>query len=189
LAPPKLRISLRSTGSEEIDTGVQNPNEPATPILTKSRWFHIRVTNARKWADAADVQVFLTRIEKPNAADLFTAIWIGEVPLKWRFMTAANPAPTRAIGHDAEADLVALLKRGATTLQPFLQLQPLYISSSLPVHHVGQSKLRLILLARGSRRAVSNPLVIEIAWDGQWPEKGEDPTQHIVVREVPLDKA
>lgn len=183
VSPAQTVISLRSTETEEIDTAFQNPNEPsARPARTKSRWFHVRVTNARKWAEATDVEVLLIRVEELDAADQFTAIWTGAIPLKWRYL-GVDPATTKVVGHDAEADLVAFFKNGATTPHPFLLLQPLFAPNRLRIDRVGRCQLRLVLLARG-RQVESNYLTVDLAWNGKWPETEEDAKRHIVVKPV-----
>jgi hypothetical protein len=186
LFPPKLCIGLLSTESEEIPTSLQDPNPFERPHLTKSRWFHIKVTNARAWVEATDVQVFLVRVEEPNAAGLFTIVpWAGEAPLKWRHMEA-NPATTRTVGgHSLEADLVAFFKDAKTRTFPFLQLQPVYVPNRMdPVRRAEHKpKLRLVLVAR-ERQVKSNHLTIQIDWNGEWPETDEHAKRCIVVREV-----
>jgi hypothetical protein len=184
LTPPKLRISLLSTEGKETDALMLNPNEPSgPPVPTPSRWYHVRVTNDRKWAEATEVQVWLVRIEELDAAGQFRATWAEEVPLKWRYMTVVNPAATRVVGHDQHADLIAFYKRGVTTLHPFLQLQALLIPSRLNIHRTGDCRLRLVLAARG-REAVSNELTVDVGWNGRWPESAEDAVRGIVIREV-----
>jgi hypothetical protein len=185
LLSPKLRIRLRSAESDELpNTGLFNPNDPSgSPFLTRSRWYHVTVTNARRWVEAKDVQVFLVRVEEPDEAGEFTTIWSGASPLKWRHMQSLNPAATRTVGHDAEADLVALFRDAATSKEPFLQLQPMSIPVLLNPHRVGRCKLRTVLRAR-ERQVESNHLTVEISWDGKWPEGHEKTPRGIVVREV-----
>jgi hypothetical protein len=98
-------------------------------------------------------------------------------------MSVVNPATTRIIGHDDEADLVALFKRGATTPHASLLLQTLFIPNRLRADRDGRCLLRLVLQARG-RLAVSNYLTVEVAWEGKWPKTAEDVPKCIVVREV-----
>jgi hypothetical protein len=176
---------LRSAESEEIPkTGLVNPNDPSGPaFLTISRWYHVRVTNARPWVDATDVQVFLLRVEEPDEAGRFTTIWDGPIPLKWRHMQTLNPAATRVLGQDADADLVAFFKDAATSKEPFLQLQTMHFPNRFNPHRVGRHKLRLVLLA-GERQVKSNHLVVEISWDGKWPDAHEKAPRGLVVSET-----
>lgn len=174
-------ISLRSPESEEIpNTGLFNPNDPAgAPHLTKSRYYHVRVTNTRRWVEAADVRVFLLRVEEPDEAGQFAVRWDEPIPLKWRHSSAA----TSVVGHDAEADLVALFRDAATSIRSFLRLQTAYFPNRFDPHRVGRCKLRLVLLAR-ERQAESNHLTVEISWDGEWPGEHEKAPRGMVVREV-----
>jgi len=98
-----------------------------------------------------------------------------------------EPDGYRVVGHDQFADLIAFYKRGATTVQPFLQLQPLLIPSRLNIHRTGECRMRLVLVAR-SREAVSNEVMIDVGWNGRWPERAEDLARSIVVREVSAPK-
>jgi hypothetical protein len=181
LAPPKLRISLLCATGEETDVTFKGPNQRAT--LTKARWYHIKVENARRWAQATQVQVFLLRIEEPDAADQFRATWTGEIPLKWRHIRSMTAAAARDIGYPCDADLVSLFREGPATSQPFLQLQPLIAPSPLEglITRDKKCRLRVVLLARGMQ-ADSNYLTVEIAWSGTWPQKTDDPC--MVVKEV-----
>jgi len=140
------------------------------------------VENGRRWSKATQVQIFLTAVQEQDVAGVFKAIWLGEIPLKWRHMSSLNPDPVRVVGYPAEADLVALFQRAATLTQPLLQLQPLIAPSPLDVHRIKECKLRVILQARGME-ADSNFLTVEIAWDGKWADKA-DAQMSMVVREV-----
>jgi hypothetical protein len=190
-APPKLSISLLDPAGEEteaqirgVETEAQIRGEvPPTDVVTKVRWFHVRVQNDRIWAEATDVQVFLLSVEEPDASDQFTSVWTGAVPLKWRHMQSMNPAATRTFGYPYDADLVAFFKRATTTPDPFMQLQVLLPLGRLSIFRVGKARLRLTLQARG-RYTASNRLTVVLAWDGTWPESAEQARRRIVVSEV-----
>jgi hypothetical protein len=139
--PPKLRIRLLSRDGEEADTQFQMPidtgggaiiyNGNVPPIPAKSRWYHIHVSNDRRWAEATDVQVLLKRLEELDAAGQFKVKWAGDIPLSWRNMHNLNAGVTKVIGYPEDADLVALFSNGAKTTEPFLQLRPLIAPSPL----------------------------------------------------------
>ena len=184
LLPPRLSITLLSQTGELTDAALSAPE--VSSIATQTRWYHIRIQNERRWVEATEVQVLLLRVEEPDPAGQYNATWIGEVPLKWRHMRSLNPAATRTIGKPDDADLVALFKRGLTTTNPFLQLQPLL--GVLPITRDGKCKFRVVLQARGTH-ADSNYLTVEIAWEGTWPEKGDDLRRILVVQEITAQPA
>jgi hypothetical protein len=106
LAPPKLRIRLKSETGTESDAYLQPQGPPdQQPFTTLSRWYHIHVENSRRgWADASSLQVFLTKIEEPDPAGQFISVWSEDVPLGWRH-GHENPSSTRVVGRHYDADL------------------------------------------------------------------------------------
>jgi hypothetical protein len=181
LAAPKLRISLRSTSAHDTDVTMQVPG--ATSVSTKARWYHITVENDRRWATANEVQVFLLRLEEPDASGQFVATWTGNIPMKWRH-GSINSSITRTVGFPETADLAALFKRGVDTTEPFLALQPIYAPSPLQglASRTQPCRLRLTLQAKAVE-ADSNYLTVEIAWNGQWAEH-LDVERSLVVKEL-----
>ena len=80
LAPPKLRISLLSEDGEKTDVALVAPSPDGLPqqfmpqIISKARWYHIRVENQRRWAEVNDVRVFLLRIEERDPSGHFRGV-------------------------------------------------------------------------------------------------------------------
>ncbi|MEQ9568428.1 MAG: hypothetical protein RLN85_21890, partial [Pseudomonadales bacterium] len=101
LVPPKLEISMERPLGIEVPTILTSPNGDQREA--KSRWYHMSVKNLRRWSPATQVQVFLTQVEKPDAAGEAKSIWVGEIPLKWRHQEIHPLA--RTIGYHAEIDL------------------------------------------------------------------------------------
>jgi hypothetical protein len=185
LLPPRLHISLSRTESNEIpNTGLVNPNDPSgSPFVTVSRWYHVGVTNARRWVEATDVQVFLLRVEEPDEAGQFTTIWDDPIPLKWHHMQTLNLPAGMVVGRPAKAALVAFFKDAATSKEPFLQIQTMHFPNRFNPHRVGRCKLHLVLIAR-EKQVDSNQVTVEVSWDGNWPEAHEKAPRGLVVREV-----
>lgn len=171
LAPPKLALQL------ENPRGVRTPIILAAPDMAPresvSRWYHVRVSNARRWSPASQVQVFLLRLEERDASGAYSTKWAGEIPIKWR--NAEISPVVRTIGYAAECDLCNVVK------DKWMELQPLIAPLSLSARRREPCQLRVMLQAR-SLETDSDPLAIEIAWDGGWAEDTEDMARHMVVK-------
>src|SRR6476646_6137517 len=73
LLPPRLRIRLAEAKVDIILARVKLGNEAET--IVASRWYHIRVENERRGNPVAGLQVFVLRLEKKDAAGIYTPFW------------------------------------------------------------------------------------------------------------------
>lgn len=173
LTPPKLVLSLTSGNGSKSPLTLRSPDGSERDV--ESRWYHVRVENSRRWSPATQVQVFLLRIEEPDAGGVLRSTWIGDLPLRWRLQEVFPLV--RNIGHAAEADLCNVVR------DKWVELQLLIVPKSLSVRYRGRCDIVVTLQARGID-CDSNLLRIKVAWDGHWSDDMTEMSGHMVVRDV-----
>lgn len=166
LASPRLMIKLRD-----------NSGEPTNfPDGSAVRYYHIAVSNGRRWAPAKNVVVYLTRLEKPSPdGSWHSALFSGPLPLTWQFAKFSAGLPS--IGHEKYCDLGRIIK--GRNFEILTQFKPNNFDPCL----YPKGKLRAHFSAIGEN-ARSAGLIVEIAWDGQWVEGAREMEQHLVVKEI-----
>jgi len=170
--PPVLGLRLLREEGEKgkiryaSHNGIEERSEEA-------RYYHIRVSNERRWSPANDVQVFLIRLEEPGPDEALQVMWVGEVPMQWRHQEV-SPL-TRTIGHDADCDLCSVGKG------KWLSLMPLIIPLNLNARRQERCRMVASFLARSTQ--VDSPILrIEIAWDGDWEDGDIEMQRHLKIR-------
>ena len=63
--PPKLSLRLENTSGEAIQESAW-----------KARYYHLRVSNSRRWSPAHEVRVVLLREEEPGPNEDLQVIWM-----------------------------------------------------------------------------------------------------------------
>ena len=171
LAPPKLVLMLINA------VGVKTPVQLAAPDGSTrkalGRWYHLRVSNKRRWSPATQVQVFLLSVEEPDASGEFKVKWIGEIPIRWRDQEI-KPL-TRTIGHAEDIDLCSVVET------KWLELHPLIVPYALDAKRRTACRLFVTLQAR-SIEADSDLLRVAISWNGKWADDEKEMAQHMVVK-------
>ena len=170
-APPKLTLRLETNDGVKIPVNLTAPD--GNTRQTEGRWYHLRVENERRWSPATQVQVFLLRIEEPDAAGEDRLTWIGEMPMRWRHQEI-HPR-VRTIGYPADCDLCSVIK------EKWLELNLLITPSEINAKRRDACRLTLTLQARGME-SDSNLLRVQIAWDGKWANDDKEMAQHMVVK-------
>jgi len=146
-----------------------------------SRWYHVLVENHRRLiSPATQVQVFLMRLEEPDAAGENKLIWSGTaVPLSWENQPIY---PTnRTLGHPINCNLCNVVK------DKWIELTPLVQPLGLEVRRRSACHFTVTLQAR-SVETDSNLLQIEIAWDGKWADDSDEMARHLVVKARPASR-
>ena len=173
LAPPRLMLKLENADGVKTPVSLKAPD--GSTRETMGRWYHVRVSNERRWSPATQVQVFLLRVEEPDAAGEFKVTWLGEIPIRWRDQEI-KPL-VRTIGHADDCDLCSVVE------EKWLELHPLVIPHALDARRRTSCRLIVTLQARGVE-ADSNLLRVEIAWDGKWSEDADEMAHHMVVKGI-----
>ncbi|MEQ9640614.1 MAG: hypothetical protein RIM84_11380 [Alphaproteobacteria bacterium] len=173
LAPPKLNLALKSERGDKTPATIKSPDGSASTLI--GRWYHLEVSNHRRWSPATQVQVFLLRVEERDATGEHKVTWVGEVPLRWKYQ-GMNPL-LRTIGHSVDCDLCSVVK------DKWVSLEVLISPSALETVRPGATDIIVTVQAR-SIEVDSQMLRIRIAWDGKWSDDADDMAQHMVVREI-----
>ncbi len=158
LLPPRLSLALRSKVGEKGQFRYPT-NGAAHEGVINARYYHVTVSNARRWSQAKETQVFLTLLEEECIGGGARVVWVGQIPMSWRHREISPLV--RTIGADADCDLCCADQNGR------LQLMPLIIPLNLKHTWEGRFVLWLTLQAK-SHLADSPPLRLKISWDGEW---------------------
>lgn len=174
--PPKLSLTLANLDGEKtrVRLAWTENNEPKER-WEDARYYHIRVTNARRWSPARQVQVVLLHVEEPGADGQFVVSWSGDIPVGWRHQQLFPPF--RTIGPEADVDLCSIVKG------KWLQLHPLIVPFNLDVVRRQPVTLILSLQAR-SNECDSAVLRVQVSWDGQWHDGAQEMRRHLVFKGV-----
>ena len=173
---PELQLRLLKPEGEETRVTLRSSKDGQEKMRDEdARYYHVQVTNKRRWPVANQVQVHLLRVEEPGPDNQYKVVWEGDVPLSWRHQEIHPLA--RIVGHAADCDLCSVIKG------KWLQLHPLVVPFNLNALRREPTQLRVLLQAR-SVEADSKHLAIEISWDGQWADGEKEMMRHMVVREA-----
>jgi hypothetical protein len=176
--PPLLALRLLSAEGElttltltQVENGaLRQRQEPA-------RYYHLLVSNARRWSPAKQVQVMLMRLEEPGPDGTLQPRWTGDVPLRWRHQEVFPIA--RTIGSEASVDICNV------TGDRSLHLLPVITPNNLNVVWRGACVVVVTVQARGAE-GDSPPLRLRISWDGQWDAGAQEMQRHLSIREEGL---
>lgn len=172
--PPLLSLTLVSVEGEKTPirlTWSEN-GQPKTRV-EDGRYYHLRVSNGRRWSPANQVQIFLLRLEEPGPDGEFRSTWVGEVPLRWR--NQETVPLLRTIGPSADCDLCGVVK------DKWLELLTLIAPFNLDVKRREGSSIVLSVQARGNE-ADSKILRVQISWDGKWEDGALEMKSHLTIK-------
>jgi hypothetical protein len=171
---PALEVTLRNPRGELVPQIRWLEALQGRGRQIQARYYHVRVSNRRRFSPAHEVRVVMTLVESPGPDQLPQAVYSATLPLKWRNQEA-DPRPSRTIGADDFADLLYVNEEGA------LYLTPMITPNKFPLHHTGATMLWVTVQAL-SIEADSQPLRLQIAWDGQWDLGEAEMTNHLKIK-------
>jgi hypothetical protein len=169
--PPHLTLSLKNEVGIQGSTTLTAPD--GTKRETACRWYHLRVENKNRWSYATQTQVFLLRVESPDAAGHPQLMWDGEVPMRWRYQEAYSTQ--RTLGPPADVDLCSITKDKWLLIEILFRPEPLRKKYKEPCN------LTLTLQAK-CIEGDSNILRVRLAWDGKWAEDSVEMKRHAAIR-------
>lgn len=173
--PPVLRLELASPEGELTQAVIKAPPneyEEREKRTVPARYYHLRVSNARRWSKATDVQIVLLRVERRGLDGEYTMEWNGAVPFQWRHQELYPIL--RTVGAEADADLVAVLK------DKWLELVLLVRPNNLETRH--RSAVSLVLHVEARANEGSAPVLrIRVSWDGGWHDGAQEMRRNCVV--------
>jgi hypothetical protein len=102
---PNLKIKLKTATGEKthFSTG------------TKARYYHLAVSNSRRWSSAKNVVVYLRMVEKQGPDQEWQSeMYTGPVPLVWQFGKFEAGLPL--VGPEKYCDLCSISEEGQLKL-------------------------------------------------------------------------
>lgn len=167
-AAPKIELSLRDTRG---DLTVRSDG-------LKEIYHHVTVRNRRRWSPAEAVRVLVVGLAKrrPDGSYMAESL-VTPLQLTWAFPTFHELLPTIAGAPDT-CDFVALDERSGQ-----LRLSLYILPNNFRGFIKGGQAMRATLVA-AAHNAKSEPLVLEVSWDGQWSADLEEMQRHLVIKEV-----
>lgn len=176
--PPLLSLSLADPRGELTEVRLAWTDGGQTHERSEAaRYYHLRVSNARRWSPAQQVQVVLLRVEEAGADGEWVSVWSGDIPLGWRHQEVL-PSVLRTIGPEAWVDLCSVVK------DKFLQIHPLIKPNNLETVRRVPTSFIVTVQARGNE-ADSEPLRLQISWDGNWHDGAQEMQRHLAVKVIP----
>lgn len=174
--PPKLSMRLLNVEGEKAVARLQwRENGEIRERMEDCRYYHLRVSNARRWSPANQVQVLLLQVQERAANGDFQITWTGAIPLGWRHQQLYPLS--RTIGASADVDLCSVVK------DKWLDIHLLVKPFNLEVQRREPCTFVLSLQAQGSE-AESPVIRVRIAWDGRWHDGAQEMRRHLVVEIV-----
>lgn len=168
LFKPRLAVALLSDSGEPIPITPQNEGDPPK----QSRWYHLRVSNTRRFPAAHGVQVVITKVDKEGPGGRPVTEFAAMLPLGWRH---PQIHPTElTVGPERHSDFFYV------TEDPALIFVPMIAANNFRRVHTSRTKLWVTLLARAIE-CDSEPVTFEIAWDGDWSAGEAEMKKHLVI--------
>jgi len=166
LAPPKLALRIRNKEGELTTTSGGS----------LVRYYHLVVSNNRKWGPARNVKVHLARVEILGPDHSWQEKRIsGHVPFLWMWGLYANEQVI--VGTDVASDFLCITKGDEPKL--LVEIVPNNLDPNV---HKGK-RVRIHVIAK-SEQVESTPLVVEISWDGEWEDGAKEMSKHLILEEV-----
>jgi hypothetical protein len=171
--PPELSLTLLNPEGEKTHAQLRwQEGGEIKEGMEDCRYYHLRVSNGRRWSPANQVQVQLLQMEEPAANGELQIVWTGAVPLGWRHQQLYPAA--RTVGSDADVDLCSIVKGN------WLDIHPLVVPFNLKVRRLKACTFVMSLQAHASE-CDSAVLRVKVTWDGQWHDGAQEMKRHLVV--------
>jgi hypothetical protein len=170
IAGPRLALSVRERG---FRTPKGSGEDKWTAI-----YYHVEVNNKRSWSPAKAVRVMVIGIAKKRPDGSYMAEpLIAPMQLTWAYPEAHELFPTIAKRTET-CDLGYLDQRDVWFILST------YIKPSTFPGRLGRNESMQVILVASAHNGESEPLTVEITWDGTWPETDGDIPKRLVVKEV-----
>jgi hypothetical protein len=167
--PPKLSIGLLDTEGEKVPV-----TNPAGHVVDEARYYHLLVSNSRRWFPAKNVDVRLLQLEEPAPGGGWRIASGAIAPMMCRNQ-AFNPMK-HDIGSDMDFDICSVRKSGKVLLHP------IFAPNNLQTVWNGACDLILSFQAR-STEVDTRMVRIRISWDGKWQDGTKEMQDHFKIRE------
>jgi hypothetical protein len=114
-------------------------------------------------------------VEGPGPSGQPRQVFRGPLPLVWKHQQVYPSA--RTVGARAVADFLAISE------QPSLSILTMITPNSWPVDYFKPTKMWITLVAKSSE-CDSEPIKVEIAWNGQWEPGETEIKKHLSIAAV-----
>jgi hypothetical protein len=172
---PKLSVSLVSGKGHKTVWSNEIP----------MYFYHLRVKNSRR-TPATNVEVLLMRLETaPYGHPLVPVDLRNRIQLAWPYPNLPNHQQRPNIGPEYVCDLGHLEKK--INEEPVFMLQT-YIKPDNFESLRPRQRMRLEIKAVGEN-AESEPLWLDIYWDGEWTDDSTSLADHFQIKEIPSPMA
>jgi hypothetical protein len=167
LVGPKLELALRDPRGE-LNTRNDGKRE---------LYYHIEVTNGRKWSPARQARVMLTEVEKKIADGSFVRDPLIPLQLTWAYSAAAGEMLPTIVANQT-CDLGCLTENGDR-----FRLTTYSRPNNFHGFIIAGQTMRATVVAMADN-VQSLPLCIEISWDGKWSADSSEMQRHLVVKQA-----
>jgi hypothetical protein len=172
LRPPRLEMAL----AHENGLAVTALLISEAPRKEKTRYYHLRICNPRRKADAVNgVSVTLLRVERKGKDGDYHEAWSGDIPIAWRHERPDSVPERRIVGTWGDIDLCSVVKD--KWLQLHVKVCPIDLTIIYRVGDEMPVDIALTVQARG------NEVDSEIQrwrafWDGEWADGDHEMRKH-----------
>jgi hypothetical protein len=170
VAGPRLAVDVLNPDGER--TVWKGPAIEPKP----TRFYHLRVSNGRRWAPARNVRVVLTGLARTRADQSFASVPLsGPLQLQWQFAIASPQFPTIGPYHTCDLGHV----EGDSGFSLAVYVMPHNFQGAIRRNERMRVEIRAL-----ADNGESKPLLLEIAWDGQWSDDTVEMRRHLTVKRV-----
>ena len=149
--------------------------DPQGEFYKPVRYYHIKARNSHRWASATNVRVVISGIARPVAnQDYVEQLLVGPLQLKRRF-DKYHPQYS-VLGPDATFDLGFI---DAKKFRFVTYEEPDIVLGAIEPNQRARIELRAL-----ADNAESQPLLLEISWDGKWSDDTSQMAMHLVIEEI-----
>lgn len=167
---PKLVLKVHDPMGEYY------PLKDAAGKTIYGRWYHLCVSNKRRWAKAINVRIVIVYLAKLAADGSFKRQPLsGPLQLQWRF--SGFHTLFSDVGPDDICDLGNIYEGDGFKLTPFIY--PANFEGTLTANQ----KMRVMINALADN-AESKPLSLEIFWDGKWEDEEIKMSGHLEIKTI-----
>jgi hypothetical protein len=112
--PPLLKVQLLNSEGEKISMRDSKTGQ----IVDEARYYHLVVSNDRRWFTATNTDVHLTQIDVPAPGGGYRVEWRADVPIQCRNQLF-NPL-RHDIGSPKDFDVCSVRKSGILQIHPIV---------------------------------------------------------------------
>lgn len=142
-------------------------------------YYHLKVANTRWWSPANKVRVLCEAVSRRKADGTSFQLETFVVPMQmsWSFMQYQELLPT--IGPERFVDLSFLAENSNSFVISLVAIPGNFKGFVGP-----KETLRFMFVAAADNQIKSQPLYIEVSWDGQFHFDKEEMRKHLVISKV-----